>query len=123
MEEEAVPIIHDTAEHGSETRAGFVCTVRGKRVRRFRCLLSRLPQIRFVSGTRCSDYQAGKKKKKRRRGIGAAPRLINSERKSCSLGDILRSRDFLDSFYAGFLRFGFRLMDRDSNICAGRWLV
>lgn len=72
MEEEAVPIIHDTTEHGSETRAGFVCTVRGKRVRRFRCLLSRLPQITFVSGTRCSDYQAGKKKKKKKGDRGCA---------------------------------------------------
>lgn len=96
-----VPIIHDTVEHGSETRACFVCTVRGKRVRRFR--LFTLPpsadKIRFrypVLG-----LPSWKKKKEKRRGIG--PRLINSERKSCSLGDTLRSRDFLDSFHAGFL--------------------
>ena len=59
------PIIHDTREHGETV----VCLdiARGKRavVRRFCCLLFRFPQIRFVSGTRCSDYQATKKKKKR----------------------------------------------------------
>lgn len=70
--EEAVPIIHGTVEHRG-VKPAPVC-LRGKpaRVRRFRCLLFRLPQIRFVSGaTRCSDYQAGKKKRKKkgRRGI------------------------------------------------------
>ena len=81
------PIIHDTREHGETV----VCLdiARGKRavVRRFCCLLFRFPQIRFVSGTRCSDYQATKKKKKKR-GQELQTRLINSERKSCSLREI-----------------------------------
>lgn len=123
--EEAVPIIHGTVEHRG-VKPAPVC-LRGKpaRVRRFRCLLFRLPQIRFVSGaTRCSDYQAGKKREKKKGGggyIGAGPRLINSERKSCSLGDTSRSRHFLDRSLVDFCRSGFRFMDRDSNYL--RWQV
>lgn len=70
--EEAVPIIHGTVEHRG-VKPAPVC-LRGKpaRVRRFRCLLFRLPQIRFVSGaTRITRLEKKERKKREggRRGI------------------------------------------------------
>lgn len=66
--EEPVPIIHDTVVEQAGVRpAPLFCLHAARETRSFAdsvCLLSRLPQIRFVSGTRCSDYQAGKKNKK-----------------------------------------------------------
>ena len=69
--EEPVPIIHDTVVEQAGVRpAPLFCLHAARETRSFAdsvCLLSRLPQIRFVSGTRCSDYQAEKKNKKRKK--------------------------------------------------------